>query len=139
MLTDASRQDLAELPGVKKKSFAMPFGGGEIWFEHLDGIGGHAALALQKLEGDCARFRAPSATSLMAVNLDETDVTSALIAVLADKLLHLGKRFTRVAFVGADKPTRRALTAALASPPFALAFIDDFEKAKEWLVSERNL
>ena len=27
-----------ELPGVRKKSFIFPFAGGEIWFEHLDGI-----------------------------------------------------------------------------------------------------
>lgn len=27
-----------ELPGVKKKSFILPFAGREIWFEHLDGI-----------------------------------------------------------------------------------------------------
>ena len=26
------------LPGVKKKSFVLPFRGGEIWFEHLDGM-----------------------------------------------------------------------------------------------------
>lgn len=27
-----------ELSGVRKKSFLLPFAGGEIWFEHLDGI-----------------------------------------------------------------------------------------------------
>ena len=138
MLKDAAWQDPAELPGVKKKSFAMPFGGGEIWFEHLDGIGEHTALALQKLEGDRTRFKAPSAPSLLAVNLDETRVTQALIAALVEQILRAGKRFTRVAFVGVDKTAKRALEAALGSPPFALAFINDFEKAKEWLVSEQS-
>ncbi len=27
-----------ELPGFRKKSFVLHYGGGEIWFEHLDGI-----------------------------------------------------------------------------------------------------
>ena len=27
-----------ELLGAKKKSFVLPFNGGEIWFEHLDGM-----------------------------------------------------------------------------------------------------
>ena len=28
-----------ELPGLRKKSFALPYRGGMIWFEHLDGLG----------------------------------------------------------------------------------------------------
>lgn len=28
-----------ELPGFRKKSFALPYRGGMIWFEHLDGLG----------------------------------------------------------------------------------------------------
>ena len=33
-----------DLPGLSKKSFSMFFGGGEIWFEHLDGIYEHTDL-----------------------------------------------------------------------------------------------
>ncbi len=28
-----------ELPGLRKKSFVLPYRGGMIWFEHLDGLG----------------------------------------------------------------------------------------------------
>ena len=28
-----------ELPGFRKKSFALPYRSGMIWFEHLDGLG----------------------------------------------------------------------------------------------------
>lgn len=41
-----------DLPGLTKKSFSMFFGGGEIWFEHLDGIYEHTDLAIEKLEND---------------------------------------------------------------------------------------
>ena len=37
------------LPGVKKKSFVLPYGGGEIWFEHLDGMYQFTDLVLAKL------------------------------------------------------------------------------------------
>lgn len=36
-----------ELAGYKKKSFALPYNGGEIWFEHLDGLYGFEELVLK--------------------------------------------------------------------------------------------
>ena len=41
-----------ELSGVKKESFILPYAGGEIWFEHLDGIYQYTRLAIQKLRKD---------------------------------------------------------------------------------------
>lgn len=114
----------------------MFFGGGEIWFEHLDGLYEYSSLAVEKLENDYRRFKRPSMPSLMAVNVDETDVTDELADALAEKLLNGGKRFTRVVFVGTDKYTQRKIRKALSGAPFALSFINDFEKAKEWLVAE---
>ena len=40
------------LCGLNKKSFSMFFGGGEIWFEHLDGLYDRTDLAIEKLEKD---------------------------------------------------------------------------------------
>lgn len=125
-----------EMPGFKKKSFSMAFGGGEIWFEHLDGMYEHTYLAVEKLESDYPQFRRPSAPSLIAVNLDETVIDDELINAVAEKLLNGEKRFTRVVFVGTDKASRRTIKNALSGAQFALEFINDFEKAKEWLVSE---
>ncbi len=93
-------------------------------------------IAVQKLENDFPSFKKPSSPSLFAVNLDETVIDDKLIQALADKLVHGGKRFTRVAVVGADAVSRRKLKKALCGGGFALKFINDFEKAKEWLVSE---
>ena len=39
-----------KLPGVKKKSFVLPFNGGEIWFEHLDGMYQYTEPVLEKLK-----------------------------------------------------------------------------------------
>ena len=48
-----------ELPGVKKKSFILPYAGGEIWFEHLDGIYQYTGLAVEKLRRAAAAFSPP--------------------------------------------------------------------------------
>lgn len=122
--------------GINKKSFSMFFGGGEIWFEHLDGMYQYTNLAIEKLESDYQQFKRPSMPSLIAINLDETFVDNGLICAIAGKLLNSDKRFTRVVFVGVKKSVSRKIKNALGEGNFALAFINDFEKAKEWLVEK---
>ncbi len=125
-----------ELAGFKKKSFKMAFGGGEIWFEHLDGIYDNENLALEKLAGDRPTFCRPSYPSVVAFVLDETRITNAIIAAIADALLLSGKYFQKVCFVGADKQAERALRGALRGGKFAILFIDDLQKGKEWLITQ---
>lgn len=122
--------------GLNKKSFSMFFNGGEIWFEHLDGLYEHTNLALEKLENDYLQFKRPSLPSLIAFNIDDTLVSDELLNAIAEKLTNGTKRFTRVTFVGADKTVKRKLKKLLYGAGFALKFIDDFEKAKQWLVGE---
>lgn len=126
-----------EYYGLNKKSFSMFFGGGEIWFEHLDGIYDKTNLAVEKLENDYLEFKRPSLPSLIAFNIDETVVDDILISSISDKLMNGQKRFTRVAFIGAEKNVERKLKKTLFGAEFALKFTDDFEKAKEWLVGEK--
>ena len=127
---------MREPVGVNKKSFSMFFGGGEIWFEHLDGLYGYTQLAIEKFEKDYLEFRRPSLPSLIAINLDETDVNEKLIHTITEKLLRGEKRFTRVVFVGVNGVVKRNIKSLLGKAPFACNFINDFEKAKEWLIGE---
>ena len=129
--------DPRELPGYKKKSFILPFNGGEIWCEHLDGIYGNEDLVLQKLAGDLPLFTRPSSTSCIAVAVAETVLTDNIINALVSAFTNTAKKFTRVAFIGADSYSKRLLRKKLKNCGFAVKFIDDFEKAKEWLVSEK--
>jgi len=124
----------ANLPGLKKKSFAMFFGGGEIWFEHLDGIFQFSDIAIAKLSEDYRTFKRPSAPGLIAFILDETAVTGELAARIAQILLHGEKRFMKVVFVGTDGRGRRAINKAMVGAPFPISYISDLEKAKEWLI-----
>ncbi len=84
-----------ELPGARKKSFLLPFAGGEIWFEHLDGVDRYTELAVQKLRADAVIFRRPSSSGYIAFVLDETRITDELISEVADALLMPGKQFAR--------------------------------------------
>lgn len=133
--SDAIDEDA--LPGAKKPSFVLPYGGGEIWFEHLDGMGLHTELVLDKLRRESRSFLLPSRPAQIGFVLTETCVTKALADEIAALLCGGQKPFRRVCFIGTDRKTRRMLCDALQNRArFALAFIDDFEQAKAWLVSE---
>ena len=128
-----------ELPGVKKASFILPYAGGEIWFEHLDGMYQYTELAIRKLRRDTAAFRRPSSPGYITFVLDETKITEELIAEIADALITPGKRFMRAAFVGADRLSCKKLKRLLYGHGFAIRFFDGIESAKEWILDERNV
>lgn len=125
------------LAGFVKKSFCMSVNGGDVWFEHLDGIYENEQLVLEKLETDAKTFSRPSMPSLIAINIDETEITEDIADTLVEKLTG-AKMFTRVVFVGVNGSDKRKLKRKISATPhrFALDFNNDFQKAKEWLVSE---
>ena len=88
----------------------MPFRGGEIWFEHLDGMYQFTDLVLAKLARDEKSFLRPSGPADIGFVLNETTVTSEVIGRIADALCRGGKRFRRASFVGASPATKNALT-----------------------------
>lgn len=130
--------DPENLPGTKKQSFVLPFRGGEIWFEHLDGMYQYTGLAIEKLRKDSRIFLLPSKPSQIGIVLDESIVTRALAEEIAGLLCGGRKRFMRVCFIGTDRKIESMLRRALPGKSgFALSFINDFDQAKEWLVSEK--
>ena len=127
-----------KLPGVKKKSFVLPYAGGEIWFEHLDGIYQYSELAVEKLHKDTAAFRRPSSPGYIIFVLNETSITEELISEIADAIIKPGKQFMRVAFVGVDRRSCRKLKKLLYGHSFAIKFFDGIEPAKEWTLGKQN-
>ena len=129
--------DPKELPGVRKKSFSLPFRGGEIWFEHLDGMYQYTELVLQKLWRDSLIFLLPSRPSQIGFVLNETRITPDIAAEITKLLCSGEKAYTRVCFIGADRRAKRVLRSALGGESgFAYTFISDTEKAKEWLIPQ---
>jgi hypothetical protein len=124
-----------EMAGIKKESFRLFYGGGELWIEHLDGIHEATDAAILKLREDYARLKRPSMPGAVAVNLEGTRVNAPLITEIARLFMSGEKRITRVAFVGVGRAEKKALKKALSKSGFVIAFREDFEKAKEWLLS----
>ena len=93
---------------------------------------------MEKLRADLPALRRPAAPSHVAFVLDETVITEALIAAVGEALLTPGKRFLRVAIIGADRKSIGKLKKMLSGLGFALAFFEGIENAKEWLCSETD-
>ena len=123
-----------DLSGYKKKSFVLPYNGGEIWFEHLDGIYGFEELVLSKLEGDIRSFTRPSSTSYICFVFNETTVTDRIIDAVKRSILECRKRFMKIAFVGLDKKSKHRLKRELKGKGFGVNFFEGLEDAKQWLL-----
>lgn len=118
--------------GLNKKSFSVYFNGGEIWAEHLDSLEDKEELVISKFTEDLKVIAKPSTSSFIAINLDETVVTDNIMKLIVDSLINLNKPLRKVVFVGLDSKFKRYIKKQ--SFPFQVACIDDFEKAKEWLI-----
>lgn len=123
-----------EQAGIDKKSFSLPFNGGEIFCEHLDGMNSNITSALSKFESDKKLIKRPSTSSFLAINLDETEVDDNLFNAVLNFLLSKEKKFRKVAFIGISKKYKKEFSKQLQGCGFEFAFIDDFQKAKEWLL-----
>lgn len=123
---------------VVRPSMKLNFMGGEIWFEQLDALSVHTELAMEKFRRDLKDIRRVSSPSKVAVNVNETLVTDEFVDLLVDELCLSDRFITKLAFVGADFATKRKIKKRLKNKQYAFAvgFIDDYEEAKIWLVTE---
>ena len=124
----------ADLPGYRKKSFLLYYNGGEIWFEHLDSLYGNEALVIEKLNADVPLFIRPSASAFVCFVFHETVVTEPILLAVQKAVLETEKRFTKIAFCGLDRKSRKKLQKALRDRGFGIAFFDGLEEAKTWLL-----
>ena len=126
--------NVEELPGYKKKSFVLPYNGGEIWFEHLDGIYENENLVLEKLEMDIQLFLRPSSTSYICFVFDETKITEQIIIAVLNSITESKKHFMKIAFSGVDKKSKHRLKKELTGKGFGIGFFEGLEDAKGWLL-----
>lgn len=124
---------------IKKKSFALPYAGGEIWAEHLDGLYTYKDTVLKKFRQDMTEMLKPSAPSAIAVALAETKVDAEILQTILDTYMNTDKTIQKVVFVGLNRRCRQILNQIISANRDRIQFIihdtTDFEKAKEWLMS----
>lgn len=121
---------------IIRGSMALPYHNGIIWCMELDGLGAHTDVVSAKLAADFAYAARPSTTGQVALHLKDTLVTEALAAQVATLLAGASMAVRRVAFVGLDRQARRRMEAALqrAGAAQTVAFYEDYEMAKAWLI-----
>ncbi len=121
---------------IRKKSFELNYNGGTIWCEHLDGMGTLDDEVIAKFNEDKRLFSRPSVSSFMIIDLDETNITEKIVKMIVDAILETNKVFRKIAFVGIEKHWHKQI-GAIKQKGIAVRFIDDYEKAKEWAISEK--
>lgn len=125
---------------IIRESFSMAFQGGEIWFCQLDALYEEKELVMEKFHKDMDSIRRPSATGLVGINLNQTAVDGEMAAEIANRLIEFEK-LRRVVFVGVNRKIKHVIKEQLSHSGktigFLYAFIDDFEKAKLWLVGKQ--
>ena len=124
--------DIMIQAGIEKRSFELPYNGGQIWCEHLDGMGKFETEVVEKFTGDISFFSRPSVSSFMIINLDRTDITEHITGTIVTNILEIDKVFRKIAFVGVDIRWRKAF-GDLKRKGIAIKFLFDYEKAKEWM------
>lgn len=121
--------------GLKKKSFSVFFNGGEIWCEHLDSLYDQTELIKQKFMKDLLQIQKPSASSFIAVILNESYVDSEILDQILNEFSKSKKQLRKVVFVGLNIKMKRYMKKRSADTDFLMVCMDDLEKAKEWLIS----
>lgn len=119
--------------GLKKKSFSLYYHGGEIWCEHLDSFYEEKELLIHKFKEDLVAIKRPSTSSLIIVNLDESQVDIEILDFIISNLHTMNKSLQKVVFVGLNLKLRRYIKKSNRETSFVMTCINDYEKAKEWL------
>ena len=122
------------LHGYRKKSFLMYYNGGEIWFEHLEGLYGYEDLVLEKLNSDIPLFIKPSSTSFICFVCFETIVTENIIFAVKKTVSESNKHFSKIAFCGLERMNQKIFKKIFANQGLEVAFFDGLENAKVWLL-----
>lgn len=122
---------------IVRESYSMAFKGGEIWFEQLDALSVHTDIVMDKFRKDLSLIKKPSLTGFIAVNVNETLVDAQMADEIIRGFVQIPK-IRKVVFIGVTKATRNIMKGLLEQKDrkvsFVYTFIDDYEKAKEWLV-----
>lgn len=120
--------------GLNKKSFPLYFHGGEIWWEPLDSLYNQKELLKQKFKQDLVLISKPSSSSFIAVNLDQSEVDQETLKLIIDSFVMLGKPLRKVVFIGLTSKMRSYIKKRNTETVFIMTCLDDYEKAKEWLI-----
>jgi hypothetical protein len=124
---------------IIRESFSMAFKGGEIWFEQLDALSDHIDIVMDKFRRNLTTIKRPSLTGFIAINVNETLINEQMAEEIIRGFIEIPK-IRKVVFIGVTKEIKKIIKQLLildsTRVKFVYTFIEDYEKAKEWLVSK---
>ena len=125
---------------IIRNSFKLPFSGSEIWSEELDGLSIYTDIVIDKFLRDMVTIRKPSSPGLIAIHLNETLVEENLVNIIVTELKKAESSIQKVVFVGLNRTSQKLMKASMevVGVSFGYIFINDYEKAKEWLVNKNR-
>lgn len=125
---------------IIRNSFKLPFSGGEIWAEELDGLNIYTDVVIDKFLRDMVTIRKPSSPGFIAIHLNETLVEESLVNIIVTELKKAENSILKVVFVGLNRTSQKLMKSSIeiVAVSFVYAFINDYEKAKEWLVDKKR-
>ncbi len=125
---------------IIRNSFKLPFSGSEIWGEELDGLNIYTDVVINKFMRDMVTIRKPSSPGLIAIHLNETLVEENLVNIIVTELKKAENSIQKVVFVGLNRTSQKLMKASIeiVGVSFVYTFINDYEKAKEWLVNKNR-
>jgi hypothetical protein len=125
---------------IIRNSFKLPFSCSEIWGEELDGLNIYTDVVIDKFLRDMVTIRKPSSPGLIAIHLNETLVEENLVNIIVTELKKAENSIQKVVFVGLNRTSQKLMKSSigLVGASFVYAFINDYEKAKEWLVDKKR-
>ncbi|GKX65931.1 hypothetical protein [Inconstantimicrobium mannanitabidum] len=125
---------------IIRNSFKLPFLGGEIWSEELDGLNIYTDVVIDKFLRDMVTIRKPSSPTLIAIHLNETLVEERLVNIIVTELKKADNSIQKVVFVGLNRTSQKLMKSSIeiVGVSFAYAFSNDYENAKEWLVNKQR-
>lgn len=121
---------------IIRESMKLAYCGGEIWFEQLDSLSVYKDIVIEKFTKDMEYMKRPSYPAFIAVNLCNTLVDLEIAELIIKGLTRIERVILKLVFVGLCKADKKLIKSLLKEHrhTFVYAFIDDYEKAKEWLI-----
>lgn len=124
---------------IVRESFSMAYMGGEIWFCQLDALYDKKELVMEKFHRDLEAIKRPSATGLVGINMNQTEIDRDMAVEITRCFKDL-KKLRKVVFIGINRKIKNVIKTELQlneqETGFVYTFIDDYEKAKLWLVGK---
>lgn len=123
---------------IIRQSFRISFNNAELWNGCFDGLGDSEELIRQKLADDMKEIRRPSSPSLILLNVYGTVLANDLTGFILEQLASAQPYVKKVAVSGLEWKYKNTMIKYIKKRqgplPFAIAFFDDLQKAKEWLI-----